>query len=553
MLFFKPDFLLHTLRSSRIIICFLIMVSLVFIPYSSPSSSADDIVNSSLVYLGNDGWLVYVPDVRGNTVPDFSHAGYGGGGVALPDVPVKVTVSPVDGDDSMQIQAAIDRVSRLPLNQSGFRGAVLLARGTYDIYYPLQVQASGVVLRGEGNDDSGTVLTGLGKHDSNNIYMLSNYANMIEIGGGGGYEDVPGTARALVDDYVPVGMRTFRVEHSRGLAAGDAVIVRSFGSPAWIRETGMYTDQTDFTSMEPVRRDMERFITAIEGDRITVDVPLVCPVEAAWGGGEVVKSSDKGRIYNVGVENMRGVSQFDETVRETVYYQTELTGPEYLSDEDHYWNFINVRNAANIWVRDVNAVHFAHSCVRLAEMTKWVTVQDCSCTGYISKIQGARRAPFVILGQMCLVQRCSSDNGRHDFVLGGNYLCGPNVFLDCTAGTSYSSSEPHGRWSTGVLFDNVRAPLTVRYTKRAVPVWCGAYCYLWNCERMFLVQKPPTAQNYVIGHIGEYGMIHNIPLIDFDMEPGFIESQGTHVSPRSLYLTQLEKRLGKEAVANIAK
>ena len=37
-----------------------------------------------LVYPGIDGKLVYVPDEQGNIIPDYSHAGYGGGGVALP-------------------------------------------------------------------------------------------------------------------------------------------------------------------------------------------------------------------------------------------------------------------------------------------------------------------------------------------------------------------------------------------------------------------------------------------------------------------------------------
>ena len=50
--------------------------------------------HSKLVYPGPDGRLVYVPDEKGNIIPDFSHCGYMGGGVALPDVPVVLTVRP---------------------------------------------------------------------------------------------------------------------------------------------------------------------------------------------------------------------------------------------------------------------------------------------------------------------------------------------------------------------------------------------------------------------------------------------------------------------------
>ena len=102
-----------------------------------------------------------------------------------------------------------------------------------------------------------------------------------------------------------------------------------------------------------------------------------------------------------------------------------------------------------------------------------------------------------------------------------------------------------------MLYDNVKTDITVRYTKRTTPTWCGAFCCLWNCEGLFMVQKPPYAQNWAIGQIGKYDMIHNIPLIDFDKEPGFIESQGKHVDPRSLYLAQLRERLGEEALRNI--
>ena len=80
---------------------------------------------TSLVYPGTDGKLVYVTDSLGNKIPDFSNAGYKGGGVSIPYVAVKETVWPVLGDNADNIQAAIDRVSALPLDVNGFRGAVL--------------------------------------------------------------------------------------------------------------------------------------------------------------------------------------------------------------------------------------------------------------------------------------------------------------------------------------------------------------------------------------------------------------------------------------------
>src|SRR6185437_7230287 len=116
----------------------------------------------SRVHPGPSGKLIYTPDDQGNTIPDFSHAGYGGGGVAIPSVPVKETIWPVAGDNTANVQAAIDKVSALPADDSGFRGAVLLRMGYYPMATPINIQASGVVLRGEGMGDTGTVLVGTG-------------------------------------------------------------------------------------------------------------------------------------------------------------------------------------------------------------------------------------------------------------------------------------------------------------------------------------------------------------------------------------------------------
>src|SRR6187401_985991 len=116
----------------------------------------------SRIYPGADGKLVYAPDDQGNTLLDSSHAGYGGGGVPIPTVPVRETIWPVAGDNTASVQTAIDKVSALPLDKYGFRGAVLLRAGYYRMATPIAIRASGVVLRGEGMGDTGTVLIGTG-------------------------------------------------------------------------------------------------------------------------------------------------------------------------------------------------------------------------------------------------------------------------------------------------------------------------------------------------------------------------------------------------------
>src|SRR5213082_450037 len=93
--------------------------------------------SSKLVFAGKDGKLSYAPtDAAGDIIPDFSNAGYMGGGVRIPEVPVKITLKPGDDpkrDDTERIQQAIDQVAKMPLEKNGTRGAVLLTRGKYRV------------------------------------------------------------------------------------------------------------------------------------------------------------------------------------------------------------------------------------------------------------------------------------------------------------------------------------------------------------------------------------------------------------------------------------
>lgn len=83
---------------------------------------------SPIAFLGNDGMMMYIGDYRGNRILDFSNAGYRGGGVEIPNIPVKSTVLPLDGDATERIQVAIDQLAKRPLDKNGFRGAILLKK-----------------------------------------------------------------------------------------------------------------------------------------------------------------------------------------------------------------------------------------------------------------------------------------------------------------------------------------------------------------------------------------------------------------------------------------
>ena len=541
------------------------ILQLAMAPAFLSRAQVEDLASTvSLVHPGTDGRLVYVPDDQGNTILDSSHAGYGGGGVPIPTVPVKVTTWPLAGDNTEHVQAAIDKVSALPLDKSGFRGAVLLRAGYYKMATPLRIQASGVVLRGEGMGDTGTILVGTGTgrtplpaagtpSGGPGGGFGGGQSTLVQIAGRSGVTTNDTTRQAVADEYVPVGARSFKVASARGFTRGDTVIVRRIGNDDWIAAIGM-NGETPQSRWKPFNVDWDRVITDVQGNTITIDAPITCAIEQRWGGGEVMKYEDPGRIEKVGVENLRGMSEFDPAVRTKEYGNMDrpnYVAEEYYADENHYRNFITFDNLRNGWVRNATALHFVYSMVGTARGSKWITVQDCVSREPISRRMGARRFTFALRGQLALVQRCHSDKGRHSFMTGQPTACG-NVFLDCKATNPYSSSEPHEQWATGSLFDNVQAPLTARFWKNISIGWAGANTVFWNCEGSFLVQKPPTAQNFSFGHIGIDAVVFNIPLQDPTKEGGYIESLDKHVAPRSLYLTQLRERLGDAAVRNVA-
>ena len=525
----------------------------------SPAHAADLAPTTSRVYPGPEGKLVYVPDEQGNTIHDASHAGYRGGGVAIPTVGVKETIWPVAGDNTAHVQAAIDKVSALPLDANGFRGALLLRAGYYRMALPITIRASGVVLRGEGMGDTGTILIGTGT--GRPAAPAGTPARpgppprptLVQIAGASGLTLNEASKRAVADEIVPVGARRFRVAAGRTFRPGDTVVVRRIGNQAWIDEVGMNNDPPG-ARWQPFNIEWDRVVVDVQGDTITIDAPITCAIERRWGGGEVLKYEEGGRISNVGVENLRGVSEFDPSVRTRNYGNMDrpnFAAEEYYSDENHYANFITFDNIKNGWVRNATALHFVYSMVGTARGSKWITVQDCVSQEPISQRAGGRRFVFALRGQLALVQRCQSDKGRHSFMTGQPSASG-NVFLDCKATSPFSSSEPHEQWATASLYDNVEAPLTARFWKNFVIGWAGANTVFWNCKGDFLVQKPPTAQNYTFGHIGVNAVIFNVPLQDTTKPNGHIEALDRHVTPRSLYLAQLRERLGDAAVRNVA-
>jgi hypothetical protein len=118
-------------------------------------------------------------------------------------------------------------------------------------------------------------------------------------------------------------------------------------------------------------------------------------------------------------------------------------------------------------------------------------------------------------------------------------------------------AEAHQRWSTGMLYDNCRAPeggieLRNRGAMGSGHGWSMGWGVVWNSEAAdYIVQNPPGALNWLIGSIGESKRSAR-PFASQPLLPAAVEdSAGVPVTPESLYLTQLDERLGRRALRNI--
>ena len=458
--------------------------------------------------------ITYTPDSLGNRVPDFSYAGYMAGEKPVSDVSIKVVVPFVNGDATLRIQSAIDYVSKLPLDKNGFRGTVLLQKGTYKVEGQLKMNSSGVVLRGSGVNQ--TTIIGAGT-DRQTLIRIVGVNNKIA-----------GKEIAIADAYVPVNAIKLSVRSENHFKEGDLVIIHRPSTLKWIQtlHTETFGGGISALGWKPGERDLyfDRKIASVDGSTITLDAPLTTALDTTYGISTIASYSWPGRIQNVGIENLSLESSYD------------AGNPK---DEAHRWMAITMESAEDAWVRQVNFKHFAGSAVNLLETTKRITVEDCKSIEPISEIGGQRRYTFLTTGQQTLFQRCYAENGYHDFAVG---FCapGPNAFVQCQSELPYSFSGAIDSWASGVLFDIVNVDgNALRFGNREQDGqgagWSAANSVFWQCTAAKIdCYKPPTANNWSYGSWAQFG------------GDGYWESSNEQVKPRSLYYAQLSNRLGNE-------
>ncbi|MDR2475613.1 MAG: hypothetical protein LBD45_07115 [Bacteroidales bacterium] len=508
---------------------------------------------TGLVKIDDNGRLTCTPDADGFVIPDFSYAGYHNGGVDIPDVPVVKEISPISGDNTAHIQSAIDDVGRLSKNAQGIRGALLLKAGKYDVSGTINVKYDGVILRGEGNGtspSSSTIIYAKGNSPAQRDVIILGNTSQNKWN-----SKVSNTQKNITDAVVPVGSMSFSVTSATPFQVGDLIAVYHPCTAEWLNAVNRGGVPAPATGESDERWTVDqwpiiyhRYITAISGNKITIDAPVFYTLN---------NSLSQSYVYRI---NVSGTAIYREIGIENLRVDIESAGGE---DESHAWQAIRFRSLENCWAKNVIAKGFGQSGF-ITDCCTRTTIEDCQAIDPVSIITGERRYNFntYVYSQLILFKNCYASNGRHHYVSNGTSSASGNVFLNCISDAANSVSEGHRHWTQGMLYDRhreinlIRAFVLGLYNRVDMGTghgWAAVHSVLWNCDvtsgGTIGLQKPPTAQNYAIGCTAK--SITGKPVNDSNFPIGYVELQNQPVTQiPSLYLAQLNNRKQNGTVIN---
>ncbi len=385
----------------------------------------------------------------------------------------------------------------------------------------LQITVSGVVLRGSGAQEAG----------GTRIDMSGAPRVFLQAGGRGTWSK--GTSVLVTDKYVPSGATSLRVADASGFAVGESILVIRPVTTAWVAFMGMDklvrngVPQTWLNTSARIQAD--RTIAKIAGDRLTFDAPLSDSYDATYvaPGATVVKYTFPERVAHVGVEHLRVVAP--------TMPPTPITQPLY--------SLFRIDAVVDGWVNDVTSLETENSVI-LDTGVKRFTVRDLTISRSVVA-DGSSGYPLEVqlVGTQILVEGGGISGDNLFTYATMSRVSGPNVVRNVVAHGNHARLEPHERWATGLLVENVvhddQLNLVNRGTDGTGHGWAVGWGVLWNSTAATLdVQAPPGAMNWAIGSTGAA------------TGSGTFDSPGVQVAPKSLYRAQLCERLGVAALAN---
>lgn len=496
-------------------------------------------IQSSRVFLNEEGFLEYTTDQEQNYLPNFSFAGYHNGNKEIPSFSPDLTINPVLGDNTSHIQAALDSLAGFPLDSNGHRATLALGPGVYRVSGRIFMRVGGIVLKGAGSGDDSTsnsIIIGTGNSPTDrtliNIGSLSSQ----------GWDLLSGQNFSnLTSSYIPAGSRSLAIDNLQNFQVGDEIMIRQRSVNDWLASINFGDTATDDDwSAGTINLFYQRTIAAIDTveNKIVLDAPIFDHLERALAP-TVIYPFNANPPEEIGIEDLQVIIASEDTL-----------------SEDHAKNAIFFNGVKNSWAKNVSTKHFTYAGIGTQSASK-ITVIGCKALDPHSLITGARRYNFTsdARSNLILFKDCEASRGRHAFVSNGTSSTSGIVWTQCISRKDYSTSEGHRRWSQALLFDNLTFLSPIDPNDRLIGLynrgsfgtghgWSSVHSVAWNVDiplsNRIIIQKPPLRQNYAIGCTGILTASHT-----FNHPRGFIELGNQPILHPSLYELQLQVRKDK--------
>ena len=521
---------------------------------------------SKLVAVDHNGYITYHKDADGFVIPDFSHTGYKGG-EDIPDYrpPAARTeiVRPIDSaDNSINIQQAINKIAMCLPDVNGFRGMVYLMAGIYLLDRQIDLNVSGIIVRGAGcgRDVPTNQLTeadlqnmtllylrGTGEgQDKNAIVVGAADANMATWG-----NDIDNETDKVYITTAKVmpGDCSFEVESVDSYAVGDAVCIKypateTFLEAVWYGGNTKWVDdgiEAAKWTADQINICYHRYITKIEGNTVSLDAPLFYCLDRKYSQAYMHKITTGSVYTHIGIENFR--------------ISMERTPASIKAKPDQ--NCIKMNALENCWAKGLHLSDYVHAGIKTEAVTR-TTIEDCRSVDSSGYYTAPNQYNFenYYRSQLILFKNCLSRNGRHHWLSNGGASVSGIAVLNHISTNASSTSEGHRLFSQGLLIDGwketnweyhdnePRIGFFLRNNMGNNHGWGAIFSVLWNCDvknGAVCLDKVPTGQNYSIGSkansVSKYRATHA------KYSAGYNEGQNKPgLFPKSLYEAQLKAR-----------
>lgn len=513
-------------------------------PDDSPTDSPSDTWRSALY---PEDWTPGLRDGEGRGLADYSYAGYHNSELPLPTVSGPLFLVDDYGadpsgtsDSTAGIQSAIDAAE-----VAG--GVVLFGAGTYRIDDLLRVEASNVVLRGQGSGQTYLGFTRTNAMDDRGHLTFSGALSS-------------GAELALAED-TRADATTVRVADPSGLAPGDEVSVGQVITDDFIADHGMTGTWVSFTDQWKsfFRRTVVSIDDSVSPAVVTLDVPLRYALRTRDGAS---LRRESGYLRECGLESLSVSTAVDYSTAWTL----NRTHAVLMEEVEDCW-VRDLGSWASSFASNTDGLHLLSGGVKVLD-SKRVTIAD-STLGYTQNRGGGGNGYVFEISRSneILVRDSQATAGRHNFIQNWDYGTSGCVWLrvhSSGGNCRYADWDPVG-WTCISEYHHSIAMANLVDSSVLDDGWQGVNRQdessgaghsatedvFWNVSGAGYVRSLQYGWGYVIG---TQGLTLYMDPTAWDWanagegtEPAdWLEGdgEGATLSPQSLFEDQLARRLG---------